>query len=254
LITLCDEPHTSYGRALACETCVNFKDQALQLFAGETFQEIQDAGNDIFDSLPAPKADETDLPPEFRRGHGHRAAPRRVDMSVFNCASGGCVAGDCEAVMHDGSLKPLHAVRAGDRVMGGHRVACVVCTDVGQHVKMVELPDLCITPWHPIREADTEKPEWVFPASLVAKPSHIEMPRYFNFVLESGHVLHIGDYDVCTLGHGFQDNAVIRHEYFGSDAVVQDLKQHEDEWRAGCVTLTVGEALRDPDSGLIVGL
>ena len=61
-----------------------------------------------------------------------------------------------------------------------------------------------------------------------------------------------------TLAHGFQDEkgeeGVVEHEYFGTQAVLQDLKKMRG-WECGLVTLHQGHCIvRDPLSGRVCGL
>ena len=240
-----------YGRAMQCEQCVNFKDALLQCFAGELFLDVQDVGNDVFNTLPVPT-------PSGRASGGSRSGGP-VSMAAFNYADGGCFAGDCLVEMADGGRTRVDRVRAGDVVAGGHRVACVVRTAVGRPVPMVWLPGLCITPWHPVRPAVAG--EWAFPAELAARPgaraagcrSGWASPAHvYNFALETGHCLAIGGYEACTLGHGFDESAVVRHAYYGTARVIEDLKS-TGQWAAGRVELTLEDVQRGK-AGLVTGM
>lgn len=58
---------------------------------------------------------------------------------------------------------------------------------------------LIITNYHPI----IYKGEWKFPVDV--KPSEkIFIDKYYNFVLENGHVMIVNDTECVTLGHGFK--------------------------------------------------
>jgi hypothetical protein len=78
----------------------------------------------------------------------------------------------------------------------------------------------------------------------------VPLTAYYNLVLESGHTVRIGNYDVCTLGHGFTDNYAIRHPYFGTHAVLDDLAR-EPGWCDGLVELRGRATQRSPTTGLI---
>ncbi len=235
----------SYGRGLACQQCLNFKDAALQFFAGPLFKEIQAEGNELFDNLPAPKP--TGYSPYGGFSYGAGGVPSTISMSSFNQAAGGCFAGNCLVEMaENGQRKYVSQLRAGDVVRGGHRILCVVRTRLTARPKMVRLPGLDITEWHPIRLLEGG---WRFPCELgEAKESPIN--AYYNLVLESGHTIRIGNYEVCTLGHGFTDNYVIRHPYFGTQAVVDDLRTMPG-WNDGLVELDPAGTRRSPETGLI---
>jgi hypothetical protein len=229
----------SYVRALRLQQCVNFKDAALQSFSTPSFNTLVDAGNDIFADLPTPQ-------PSLRTYAG-AALSAGFSMGSMNTADGGCWAGWCQVKMADGSFKHTHQLQKGDAVWGGHRVMCVVRTRHTKPVKMVNFNDrLLITPWHPVRNMRG----WMFPADLNDKSTQVMLHYVYNLVLESGHSVVIGDFEVCTLGHGFTDNCVIDHPYFGTHRVIRDLEDCHG-WKKGLVTLSSNQQ-RDPETGLVV--
>jgi Mg-chelatase subunit ChlD len=239
----------AYGRGLACQQCLNFKDVALQTYAGPLFKEIQAEGNDLFDTLPAPTPS---LGAYGYYGGGGGGGPllSTVSLSGFNTAAGGCFAGNCLVEMAgQGERKYVSQLRAGDIVRGGHRILCVVRTELPMRPKMVRLPGLDITEWHPIRLLEGG---WRFPCEL-GEAKETPINAYYNLVLESGHTVRIGNYEVCTLGHGFTDTYVIRHPYFGTQAVVDDLRRLPG-WNDGLVQLTPGGIRRSPETGLIMSV
>lgn len=114
----------------------------------------------------------------------------------------------------------------------------------------MQLPGgLLVTPWHPVRIEGI----WKFPSDL-AEGVQAEVPcdKVYTFVLEAGHVLRINGVECVGLGHDFTEDTV-RHEYFGSPRVVQDLVRCTG-WKEGCVTFADGCFLRDPVSRLVCGL
>jgi hypothetical protein len=246
----------SYSRAIACQQTTNFKDALLQFFVSPSFARLQDLGNDIFDNLPAPipsllpkkefdasfhvAASSVGAPIMMRTA---AAAPmQNFNMADLNDARGGCWSGWARVLMADGSEKWTHAVKAGDVVAGGHRVQCVVKTETKKPMKMVRLGNfLSITPWHPVHREG----RWRFPEELsnVADNGASSIVEFnatlYDFVLESGHFVRIGPYKVCTLGHHFQDDEVIGHAYFGTNAVIEHLRVLPG-WDSGCVTVSLG--------------
>jgi hypothetical protein len=238
----------SYKRAIACGHCANFKDAALQYFAGDAFKAIQAAGNDIFDNLPAPTPSLSSSYGYYGGGGGAGAAGAPATMATLNMANSGCFAGHCMVEMADNTRRYVAQLRAGDIVRGGFRILCVVRTTLAARPRMVRLPGLDITPWHPIR---TEA-AWKFPCEM-GEPVETPINTYYNLVLEGGHYVRIGAYDVCTLGHGFTDNYVIRHPYFGTQAVIDDLRQLNG-WQNGLVELRPEDVRRCPRTGLINGV
>eukprot|EP01099_Mayorella_cantabrigiensis_P008124 TRINITY_DN748_c0_g1_i2.p1 TRINITY_DN748_c0_g1~~TRINITY_DN748_c0_g1_i2.p1 ORF type:complete len:139 (-),score=41.09 TRINITY_DN748_c0_g1_i2:40-456(-) len=89
---------------------------------------------------------------------------------------------------------------------------------------------LVITPWHPVLDGQ----EWRFPCEIKT-PSQVKVGKYFNFVLDSRHVVDIGSKLVCTLGHGFE-GPIISHEFYGTERVLEVLKMFKG-WEQGLVVL-----------------
>jgi len=230
----------SYSRGLACEQCINFKEAALQFYAPPAFMAVQYRGNVLFDSLPMPKA-----------SLAYRAAPvlqaaaaaGTINMASLNNAAGGCFTGDSLIEMASGTV-PVNTVKAGDQLASGDKVRCVVRTllEPSDGVKMLELTTgLTITAWHPVR--DSSSAPWIFPAELThinrAWLHESQVRMYFTFVMESGHVMRIGGYDVIGLGHHFT-GPIIGHAFYGTDAVIEFLRQYEG-WSEGEVTLKLSD-------------
>ena len=61
-------------------------------------------------------------------------------------------------------------------------------------------------------------------------------PLVYNFVLSTGHILVVDGVACCTLGHGLKGD-VIEHAFYGTQAVVNDLKAFPG-WTSGVVVLT----------------
>jgi hypothetical protein len=171
-------------------------------------------------------------------------------MSQYIRQAGPCFAGDCFVRMHGNTYCKVRNLRKGDRVYGGHPVACLLFTPA--HYTKVEMvhfeSGLKITPWHPMRQ---EGHPWMFPAEhpegqLKKEP----MDGYYNLVLESGHIVEMHGYEVCTLGHGLIDNEVITHPYFGTAAVIEDLKTYSG-WNYGFVMMDPLRLRRNSETGLV---
>ncbi len=46
----------------------------------------------------------------------------------------------------------------------------------------------------------------------------------YSFILDDGHVMLINGVECISMGHGFTDNDVVKHEFFGTQRIVEDLK------------------------------
>jgi len=173
-------------------------------------------------------------------------------MKVFNnaYAGGGCIDGNGLVSMADGTTKYVKAVRKGDEILGADgkavKVVCVVRTQCGNnkaHFTQFE-SGLRITPYHPVRIGG----QYSFPCTI-EQTGEYECAEVFNFVLESHHFMTINGIECVTLGHGLQED-VVKHPYFGTEAVLEDLMKMEG-WENGFVELRQEYIERDPKTGLI---
>jgi len=161
---------------------------------------------------------------------------------------GDCFTGDSLITLENGDTIYVEELIKGDVLWGGHHVNVVLKTIVEKEVDMVLFnTGLGITPWHPIKISEDSN-EWVFPWQLdhICK---VYVENYYNLVLESGHIAHLNGFCVATLGHNFTENEVIRHPYFGTEKVIEDLKKMEG-WKDGFLLLE-NHPTRDPLTGLI---
>jgi hypothetical protein len=228
----------SYLTAQQYQQCMNFKDPGLQIYGGDLFHTIQEEADTAFITLPPP------TPSRRRMGS---SAPIITSMNVFHNESNGCFAGNCRVLMADGTEKQIRTIDPGDYVVtpfGPARVeALVTCNTYGRAQPMVNLGNLCITPWHPIRIHGN----WVFPAEIADFRDRI-LRTVYNLVLDSGHIAIVEGYECVTLAHGFSQ-PVVSHPYFGTYHVIDDLMKVPG-WHEGRPTFTNLVALRD-ETGLI---
>jgi hypothetical protein len=190
--------------------------------------------------------------------------------------SGGCFTGNWSVLLPNGITKPVSSICAGDIVVsndsltGTAKVVCVVKLAIARTMCMIS-PDGIngITAYHPLWLSDTfsqSRPsirEWIFPTSLTEEFVIARKGDYmYDFVIDNGYSIclttnvntknELPFYNVACLGHGCSDNSVIDHKYFGSNRVIDDLKDHEG-WSTGLVTLNNWDFQRDK-TGLIVKL
>eukprot|EP00729_Bicosta_minor_P016125 gene16125-23790_t len=74
----------------------------------------------------------------------------------------------------------------------------------------------------------------------------------YTFVLETGHTAMISGMECVTLGHGFAED-VVRHPFFGSRQVVEDLRAFPG-WAAGMITLQQACFRRSSSTGMIAAI
>jgi hypothetical protein len=239
----------SLARAHLLQQCTNFKDPGVQHYGGRLFRQLRDEIDDIFVKLPPPK-------PSVVPTTNAPSAPVR-SMSTYHNSSNPCFHGACTALLADGATsKPLSQLVKGDRVAtttsgGSARVVCVVRTRcAGGRAQLVELErsGLLVTPYHPVRD---EEGRWRFPCEL-APALERSCEAVYSFVLDEGHTMVINGVECVSLGHGFGEDPVVSHPYFGSARVVEDLQKMRG-WEAGLVQFESGCLERHLESGLVCG-
>jgi len=230
------------------QVCNNFKDQAVQAFGGEAFRTHQARLEKLFLSIPPPAC--SIAPPQSRAYYGGSggisatySSLTPVDMSAYYSSSGGCFSG-LNKVNTPGGSRLVRDVKKGDILTtilpdGSESTAKVICSVVskppGGTMDLVSINGLKITPWHPMKMVAKEQ-TWHFPGDLAKSIGHrAEEPidEVYTFVMDEGHVVVVEGFPVCTLGHNFK-GAVIEHAYFGTSAIIDDLKQLAG-WEDGLV-------------------
>jgi len=227
------------------QICNNFKDPGVQHYGGPLFRQLRDQLDDIFCNLPPPQPSIKKRAPD----NTYQYAPP-VNMRTYHNVDNGCFDGMCSVLLADESRKLVKNIRKGDYVAtpnGPTKVLCVIkfpCKN--QTTDLVELEGgLKLTPYHPIRVEG----QWRFPCELaIATPKFC--PAVFTFVLENFHILLIDGVECVTLGHDFTDD-VVKHPYFGSQRIIEDLKKMSG-WSSGLVTVD-GQFVRDPKTDMISG-
>tara|TARA_B110000858_G_C17675563_1_gene414037 strand:- start:544 stop:891 length:348 start_codon:yes stop_codon:yes gene_type:complete len=111
---------------------------------------------------------------------------------------------------------------------------------------MVNIDDLIITPYHPIKINN----KWIFPKDI-NYPTEYKCNNVYNLVLDNNHTIVINNYISCTLGHNITENEVITHEYFGTEKVINDLKQITG-FDKGYIELNMDNFIRDHNTGKII--
>lgn len=226
----------SIQRAHECMVCNNFKDPGVQIYGSEMFENLRDMIEETFCSLPPPT-------PSIRihTNNLSNSSYTPPSMSSYMNSGGVCFDGNSVVIMETGGIKLVKDIKKGDLLFNNFRVKCVIKTVVHGEIDICELNNMLITPWHPVCMNDENV--WVFPIDLV-KPTKEKLDFVYNFVLEEGHYSIINGIKVVTLGHDFDTNNVIQHNYYGSDLVIQDLKRLRG-WDDGLIVLDKPKFERD---------
>jgi hypothetical protein len=237
-------------RANQLQYCNNFKDKSVQRYGGRMFHDLQDSTNDLFRTLTAP-------PPSI--GQRYRQPTTNVNVQRGNlntlgtqasqhigCFSGyGIIAtktGNClvkDIQMNDIVLTPS----------GPARVKCVIKTKIQEgFYNLVNINDLLITEWHPVRING----KWYFPKEYPAgKFDKYKCEYVYDFVLDHGHIVIINGIECVTLGHNFEED-IVKHSYFGSQNVIRDLEKMPG-WNEGQIYIQKSHFSYDKTTSLING-
>lgn len=242
----------SLVRATWMEQCNNFKDFSVQLYGGDLFKRLQSAGEAVFCKLPPPKPSRPQSAAATGGKKGSAAAVAAPSMKAYYNCGGGCVLPHCTVALQNGRVVPAASLRKGDVLSSGATVSLVVKIALSSDAEtpMIQFPDggLTITQYHPVRVEG----KWAFPID-VRGVTHVTTSERFvyTFVLDGGHSLTINDVEVVSLAHGLTGDAVVEHEYLGTQRVLDDLATL-DGFDEGLVE--VGGFVRDSLTRRIRGL
>jgi len=111
------------------------------------------------------------------------------------------------------------------------KVLCVIkfCCKNGQDIVNFDEENFGITPYHPIF---SEKRNWKFPISIKNSVFDFNCKFVYNLILNSNHIISLGSsskFKACTLAHGFRDDDIISHDYYGTNKCIKNLKNYKKE-------------------------
>ena len=176
-----------------------------------------------------------------------------MTMETYNLSGNPCCAHGSYIKLFYNSYKNVEDITKDDRVitidnngyMGISEIECVVKSKCDNNLELlVEIGDLKITPYHPIKYDN----RWCFPTSI-GFTEIIECPFVYSFVIKNRNSVYINDIEFATLGHTYT-GLVIEHDYFGTNEVLNDLKKFET-YNNGYVLLNKNMIHRDNNTGLI---
>jgi hypothetical protein len=223
----------SYRRAQQIQRRLNFKDPGSLIYGGDEtslFGQCVAKGEELFMTLDPPQ------PTGSSRGYGSSSSAAPAYDPAYLSAylrtnsqaaqSGGCFHPETHVIMADNSVKQIQSLSPGDKVWTPQGAAAVIALVTVGHgsatsVMMSKVGDCILTPYHPYLN---EVLHWVVGADTVGQESYPTSTVY-NLVLDKFHIIKTpGGIRACTLAHGFTEN-VIAHPFFGTQAVVEDLKK-----------------------------
>jgi len=73
----------------------------------------------------------------------------------------------------------------------------------------------------------------------------------YSFALDQGHTIWVNDIECVTLGHEFKED-IVRHTYFGSKRVIEDLRILDEEQQCtGFIEIQSTWIMRNERTGLV---
>jgi len=197
-----------------------------------------------------------------------------TSIATYNDACGDAC-GDCFTLnslvfMADGTRKTIDRIQKDDKIYcketnSYSKVICVVKiikkitnttniinSSIPEPFTLVNLGNTSIKPWitpyHPIRiNGVWNHPINLKSTELITTNTGYDSNGYdsngydsnefvlYNLVLNKGHTIMVNNIECATLGHNFQDE-IVKHNYFGSNAIIDDLKTF-DGWDDGFIVL-----------------
>jgi len=225
----------------------NFKDSSIQHYGGDFFQRLQEKFEKIFIGLPDLK------PKNIPAVVVANAVPLAYNSLSFYDRAGTCVDGNCLLKMGNGEEKFIKDVLKGEVVWGGDTIECVLRTKCKDGMMEYCKTDsgLAITKYHPMKYNG----EIVFPKDVLESQLYESEYMYTLLLKNRQAFVIINDFEVIALAHNIQNDDVARHSYFGTEAIVEQLKQCQG-WDKGVVTFESSLELfeRDNDNDQIVSI
>jgi len=232
----------SIKRAYELQRCNNYKDFGVQMYGGPLYNKILLELDQKFISIPPPQRKTTSY--EIR--HGITPVSRVINMSQsYDSRNTVCFHGESKITLYNGESKLVSELKKDDSVLLANgkisKIECMVETklNLAHTANLIRInPSLCISFYHPIKING----DWVFPKNVVINSSETYCyGSIYSIVLEKdldstseiktrgyGAGVLFDNIEVATLGHNITTDDVITHDFFGTEKVIDNLKESPD--------------------------
>ena len=242
--------------AFESRTCINFKDNAIQLFKTPDVQAEQDRLSEIFLSIDPPRPQTY----AYSSYNQSSASPTRpIQMSAYLNQAGGCFHPASFLLTPDPANPAVRmdSIKKGTVIQtpsGPSKVFCVVKLKYDGPIFQVT-PCLGLTGYHPFK---TNTGEDYFPVEYEGTLEIFHYSGYVYDIILSNRdlVLTPDNFEVATLGHTNTDPK-FDHAYFGiSQLAIKDLKSQAPYGynHTGLIIIDNPTYIRDPVTQNISGL
>jgi len=169
-----------------------------------------------------------------------------ITIGLYNspCFYGNCIVNTLDTNVKIKNLKKNMLVKVEN---GWDRIRCIIKIKCKNDKSCLSLLDnnLLITPWHPIKMDN----KWRFPNDINL-PVIRKCKYVYNIIMKNRTSIIVNNTICCTLGHNITNDAIVKHDYFGTDKVINDLEQM-DGWDEGIIKLDENSMIRNRETGLV---
>lgn len=234
------------------EQCHNFRDKAIQLFGGSYFKNLCDDIEDLFLKIPPPKPSSNHHYNRLALSQSSLPPTTSTSTAIYLDRQGGCFTEDTKIKISQNKYKNAGDFKQGDTILTVDKIITKIKTiikfNINENSYIIKKNNLGITNWHPIRYKNTK--EWFYPIKKF-EPIKSKYNCVYNFVLQSGNIIYIDEFEAVTLGHNLKDD-IVKHNYFGNE-IIKDLKKCNG-WKNGFIEFNTNCFKRDNKTNEINGI
>ena len=245
--------------------CLNFRDHGVQHFKTSTFTKYQTEIENIFINLTPPIPTGKNYE-SYSNGNGvhsvsnvsnNQPVTPQIFSSTFYNSSGVCFATDTLIKIQGGNFIPVQELKKDMQIESMGEIATVICvlkTKInGPIMRMMNNPFTGITPYHPVFMKKYND-QWMFPQDMTDfYEDYVKDEYVYDYILDKHHIVELeGGVYATTLNHGCTGD-VIGHDYFGTEKILMELKQHQG-WNEGFIQLDDYTFTRDETTNNINGI